>query len=117
MVKFTTEIVVTECPANISEWRQTIQIYPVGINESLIIDLEMLCDCPCEHPGGEAYEPFSAKCGGAGTYMCGICDCDPAHFGRHCECSATDVTSHLDLAMGCRRDNTTTVDCSGKGKL
>lgn len=30
-------------------------IYPVGINESLVVDLEMLCSCPCELPGNEVH--------------------------------------------------------------
>lgn len=41
---------VTRCPADPAEWKQTFQIYPVGINESLVIDLEMICDCACENP-------------------------------------------------------------------
>lgn len=24
---------------------------PVGVNESLTVTLDMLCDCPCENPG------------------------------------------------------------------
>ncbi|RZF37188.1 hypothetical protein LSTR_LSTR014396 [Laodelphax striatellus] len=63
------------------------------------------------------YEEFSAHCSGAGTYSCGICECDDAHFGRRCECD----TNHLkagagdDMTAGCRPDNATAVDCSGRG--
>ena len=42
---------VTECPANPAERKQNFQIYPVGVNEALSIDLEMACDCPCEQSG------------------------------------------------------------------
>lgn len=42
---------VTSCPKDPSEWNQVFQIYPVGINESLIVELNMICDCPCERPG------------------------------------------------------------------
>lgn len=87
VVSFQAEIVVTECPQNPKDWLQTFQIYPVGINESLTVDLEMLCSCPCEHAGDPTYEPHSPKCKGHGAYKCGICECDESHFGRNCECS------------------------------
>lgn len=50
MVTFSIEIEVTACPKDPKDWNQTFQIYPVAINESLTVNLEMLCDCPCEHP-------------------------------------------------------------------
>lgn len=88
IVSFTAKIVVTSCPQNPSDWLQTFQIYPVGINESLIIDLEMLCDCGCEHPPHPLYERPSPKCNGHGTYKCGYCECDNSYFGQKCECSS-----------------------------
>lgn len=87
VVSFSAEIVVTECPPNPKDWLQTFQIYPVGINESLTVDLEMLCGCPCEQPGHPQFEFNSPKCMTHGTYKCGICECDESHFGRKCECS------------------------------
>lgn len=50
-MNFTVEIEVTSCPKDPKDWKQTIKIYPVGLTESLIVDLEMLCDCPCERAG------------------------------------------------------------------
>lgn len=47
---------VEQCPEDPSEWNQVIGIYPVGLRESLIIDLEMLCMCQCEWPGNEVSE-------------------------------------------------------------
>lgn len=87
IVSFTAEIVVTSCPSNPRDWKQTFQIYPVGIDESLIVDLEMLCSCPCEHSSYPTFQINSPKCKGHGTYKCGICECDELHFGRNCECS------------------------------
>lgn len=83
VVNFTANIVVTSCPKNEAEWNQIFQIYPVGINESLIVDLEMLCSCGCEN----IVEIKSKKCNEFGTYKCGICECDDFHFGPNCECS------------------------------
>jgi len=51
VVNFQAEIEVTSCPPNRKDWVQTFQIYPVGINESLTVTLEMQCDCPCENIG------------------------------------------------------------------
>jgi len=28
-----------------------MEIKPRGLNESLTIDVEIICDCPCEKPG------------------------------------------------------------------
>lgn len=87
VVSFTAEIVVTECPENPKNWQQTFEIYPVGINESLTVDLNMICDCPCERPDHSSFELHSAKCQLHGKYKCGQCECDDNYFGRNCECS------------------------------
>lgn len=86
-VDFTAEIVVTSCPKDPKDRFQTIQISPVGVNESLIIDLELLCSCPCEQPGGPSFEINSPKCKGRGTYACGMCECNDPYIGKNCECS------------------------------
>ncbi|CAN7996939.1 unnamed protein product, partial [Ixodes pacificus] len=49
-VTFEASIEVKSCPKDRSQWNQTIQIYPVGISESLIVHLEMICECDCEMP-------------------------------------------------------------------
>ncbi|XP_002057277.3 integrin beta-PS isoform X1 [Drosophila virilis] len=115
-VTFTAQITVTKCPANPRDWNQVIQIYPVGINESMIIDLEMLCSCPCEHAGSTGYEIHSQKCHNHGTYMCGICECDEQHFGNTCECSLLDVHLNNANVNMCRPGNDTSVaECNGRG--
>lgn len=87
IIHFSVNVLVKSCPKNRKDWNQQIKIYPVGINETLTVDLEMLCDCGCERPGHVGYEIASSKCNGHGTYKCGICECDGVHFGRKCECS------------------------------
>jgi len=42
---------VTECPANAADRKQSLQIYPVGVNEAMTLNYEIICDCPCERPG------------------------------------------------------------------
>jgi len=51
VVNFQAEIEVTSCPPNRKDWTQTFQIYPVGINESLTVSLDMQCECDCENVG------------------------------------------------------------------
>lgn len=61
VVNFQAEIEVTSCPPNRKDWIQTFQIYPVGINESLTVQLEMQCDCACENAGDSVSTQFSIK--------------------------------------------------------
>ncbi|XP_055910007.1 integrin beta-PS [Eupeodes corollae] len=113
-VNFSAEITVTECPSNPKDWKQQIQIYPVGINETLIVDLEMLCSCPCENPDHASFERNSTKCHNQGDYMCGICECNEFNFGRTCECSNSNIQADTDPFI-CKADNVTDVECSGRG--
>ena len=114
IVAFETEIIVTSCPADPKDRNQTFQIYPVGVGEVLTVDLHMLCSCDCE-TSGPTFEVNSPTCKGSGTLTCGICDCHDGFFGRNCECNNKDLgESSLD-AFKCRPDNTTDVECSGRG--
>lgn len=88
VVTFTAEIVVTSCPTDSDDWHQSFNIYAVGINESLTVDLHMLCGCPCENPGNKDYELASPTCNGNGAFECGLCQCDDYHYGRNCECNS-----------------------------
>lgn len=116
IINFRVDLEVLKCPKDPAERFQTIQIYPVGINESLIIDLEMLCSCECEKPGDRYYKENSPSCSFHGTYKCGVCDCDFGAFGRHCECTA-DQTNKLNKTIGCvEPDSITGMECSGKGQ-
>lgn len=51
VIDFRLEVFLKECPEKGKSLNQTIQVYPVGLSESVFIDLEMLCSCPCEKPG------------------------------------------------------------------
>ncbi|XP_059086131.1 integrin beta-PS-like isoform X2 [Tigriopus californicus] len=114
-VQFTAKIEVVKCPKDPREWRQKFQIYPVGINESVLVDLEMMCQCECEQPGNPGYMENAPQCSGHGTYMCGICQCPTDFFGRRCECDRENLGFHGDLEAGCRPDNTTTTLCNNRG--
>ncbi|XP_021948062.1 integrin beta-PS isoform X1 [Folsomia candida] len=116
VVNFKVKIEVTECPKDPIDWRQKFTIYRVGLEESLTVDLESICDCPCETPGNPGYEEFSPECGGFGTLTCGVCECDEKHFGRKCECDVEGGGgTRVEDDSGCRADNTTDIICTGRG--
>lgn len=111
-VSFEANIEIKSCPKDRSEWNQTIQIYPVGINEALVVHLEMICECDCEQPWNE--ERNSPKCSlGMGTFECGICNCYEDRYGHDCECDAQDTDQAKD-EKGCYAPNATKA-CSGRG--
>lgn len=112
-ITFDIDIEVKTCPKNKNEYNQTIQIYPVGLNENLLIDLEIVCDCDCEKPWN--IEVDSKLCSdGAGDLVCGICVCDPFRYGKHCECNAKESDPAKDLSS-CIKGNETRI-CSGRGQ-
>ncbi|CAL4140762.1 unnamed protein product, partial [Meganyctiphanes norvegica] len=115
-VDFRLEVTVGKCPANPSEWNQIIGIYPVGLRESLIIDLEMLCDCKCEREGDPGYVAGADECNGQGTFMCGVCSCDEGFFGRNCECGSNTPwgTAGVFNTSSCRAPGAQAT-CSGRG--
>lgn len=93
-----------------------LKTFQVGINESLTVNLEMLCDCECERSDStdKGFQPNSDICVNHGDLTCGICSCNEGYFGKNCECNANAVQANTNV-LGCRPDNTTTVDCSGRG--
>lgn len=111
-VNFEASIEIKKCPKNKADWNQTIQIYPVGLNEALVIDLEIICECQCEKPWNE--ERDSDKCTfGNGTYQCGICSCYDGRSGNICECDSKDTDPTIDETK-CFFGNETK-PCSGRG--
>lgn len=52
VVRFNAEIVVTSCPQNERDLKQIFQIYPVGVFQSLLVDLQILCNCQFENSTG-----------------------------------------------------------------
>jgi len=112
-VSFTVSVEVTECPANPAERKQNFQIYPVGVNEALSIDLEMACDCPCEQSGNSGFKPDAHYCNYGGDLQCGICACHDERSGEHCECSGDADIAHLESL--CKADNSSDVLCSERG--
>lgn len=117
VIEFHVQLEIRKCPREPSEWKQTIQIYPVGINESLIIDLEMLCSCPCERPEHPTFKEYAKECNGRGNYMCGVCDCsaDLNGYGPYCGCVRNGTgPAPNDTIANCLNPRNG-LECSGRG--
>jgi integrin beta 1 len=111
IVNFTATITPLACTKGST--RKTISIKPEALDESIIIDLEVLCDCDCESPSSKFYKKKSPSCSSSGTLKCGVCDCDSGSYGKKCECNgessdSTDITN-------CKLNQNDTVICSGLG--
>jgi len=79
-VKFSAEISVEKC----LDAPQTVNIFPIGLNENLTIIVETLCECDCT-PVGFGKSPECSDHGFLTT--CGVCDCDQDFSGPNCGCS------------------------------
>ena len=109
-VNFVAEIQARRC----LDQPATISISPVGLNQSLEVFVDTICDCQCEEQGN--FEPNSPSCsGGRGSNQCGICVCNPGFSGQSCECDANDVPNAEDPKSQCRDPDHPNVVCNGRG--
>ncbi|XP_015190709.1 PREDICTED: integrin beta-PS-like [Polistes dominula] len=114
VIEFEIVLKAFECPKNLSERHQVLEIRPLGINESLTVDIEILCDCPCEEK--ENSELNSVKCREKGTLTCGICFCNDGFYGKQCECKGQEFdSSSQNVTEDCKASNTSNEICSGHG--
>lgn len=66
-------IIVKYCPPD-NKMKHEIVIHPIGIKDSLIIELEIDCQCDCEKQNST--DTNSPDCHNAGFIQCGICKCN-----------------------------------------
>ncbi|KAL3282739.1 hypothetical protein HHI36_005908 [Cryptolaemus montrouzieri] len=85
IVNFTASIKALSC-AGYNGTPITISFKPAGIDESLTIELDLICGCDCEVPRNPYNFPNSANCSGFGDMVCGVCNCLPGRYGSQCEC-------------------------------
>ncbi len=83
-VTFEVSIEVTECPVNREEWSKDLKIYPVGLTESLIVHLDLICECDCEQPSEEVR---ACVCVRASVSMTCARQCAPLCVLRMSSCS------------------------------
>ncbi|XP_050510420.1 integrin beta-PS isoform X2 [Diabrotica virgifera virgifera] len=109
IIDFTATIELRQCPQD-GQKTKIIAIQPDGINESLMIELNLLCDCPCSETN---IEQNSGKCNGTGALTCGVCDCPPGKSGKFCECDLL-TQSKVENVTKCMKEGSNEV-CSGAG--
>ena len=69
--------------------------------QSLSIEVETICDCPCEYPGNPGFEANSEACsGGNGDNACGVCFCHENFSGDACECDDKALGGSGDDSSG-----------------
>ena len=104
-ITFSADILPTSCLDE--DKKHVFTISPLGLNQvrlirksqlllilahfplfqSLSIEVETVCDCPCEHRGNPGFEADSEACsGGNGDNACGVCFCHENFSGDACEC-------------------------------
>ncbi|XP_004424565.1 PREDICTED: integrin beta-5 [Ceratotherium simum simum] len=77
---FEVSVEARSCPDKHAEHAFTLR--PVGFRDSLGVAVTYNCKCSCS----AGPEPDSARCSGNGTYVCGLCECNPSYLGTRCEC-------------------------------
>ncbi|XP_077374277.1 integrin beta-6 [Festucalex cinctus] len=99
--------VSVELPECLSGSRR-FSLKPVGLQDTLDIELESVCSCECGRP---AEADNSSRCTeGQGTFHCGVCECQPGFSGAECECNEARA-----LLSDCVANNESDI-CSGQGQ-
>jgi len=96
---------------------EILKIYPVGIEEALMIELNVVCQCSCEDTQSSVKKGNAAdSCMGHGKDSCGICECDHGYSGLKCECNEQNVTVTTNSKSCIQPDAQNQYeDCSGRG--
>ncbi|KAM7424372.1 hypothetical protein PAMA_000627 [Pampus argenteus] len=103
MVVFNVSVELRECLSGVRHF----SLKPVGLQDSLEVELEALCSCDCQ----QSSEANSSHCTeGQGTFQCGICVCQPGFLGAECECNEENA-----LLNNCLANNESEI-CSGQGE-
>uniref|UniRef100_A0A671XU10 Integrin beta n=1 Tax=Sparus aurata TaxID=8175 RepID=A0A671XU10_SPAAU len=103
MVVFNVSVAIPGCLSGVRHF----SLKPVGLQDSLEVELESLCSCDCRQPP----EANSSQCTeGQGAFQCGVCVCQPGFLGAECECSEESV-----LLSNCLANNESVI-CSGQGQ-
>ncbi|KAJ8920767.1 hypothetical protein NQ315_004907 [Exocentrus adspersus] len=112
VINFTATVQLREC-LGANNTRKIISIKPEALHESLIIELDTLCDCPCSSPSHKSYTSNSAKCTYTGDLVCGVCKCVTGRIGANCECDSSIGLS--EDTKHCKKTEQAEV-CSGQGE-
>lgn len=104
---FEVSVEARSCPGKHAQ--HTFTLRPVGFRDSLEVGVTYNCRCGCS----VRLEPNSARCSGNGTYVCGLCECNPSYLGTRCECQEGERQSGYQNL--CREAEGKPL-CSGRGQ-
>lgn len=111
-LEFTAVVKAVSCPSDKKLWTQTIEIKPSSLTETLKLDVEIVCQCPCDQEGNAGFETNSPTCKKQGDLQCGICNCAAGRYGQFCECD--DTKTNPGNTTMCIMEGSDEV-CSGNG--
>ncbi|XP_043999708.1 integrin beta-6 [Gambusia affinis] len=100
-VVFNVSVALSGCLSGVRRF----SLKPVGLQDSLEVELESLCSCDCHR-----LPAANSRCTeGQGIYHCGVCVCQPGFLGAQCECN--DESAFLS---NCLATNDSEI-CNGQG--
>lgn len=92
------ELLVEACPTIPSQRSEVFRIYPEGLNQMFLVNLDIFCTCGCEG-SGFTYEDRSPKCNEHGIVSCGVCRCYEGFYGETCELQILDPAYMIPIEM------------------
>ncbi|OWK06067.1 ITGB5, partial [Cervus elaphus hippelaphus] len=104
---FEVSVEARSCPGKHAQHMFTLR--PVGFRDSLEVGVTYNCRCGCS----AGLEPDSTRCSSNGTYVCGLCECNPGFLGTRCECQEGESQSGYQNL--CREAEGKPL-CSGRGQ-
>lgn len=107
VLNFTATIEAKEC---MREGKKIIKIHPHALEQSLVVELDIQCQCNCSLKNSSTYEERSENCSGQGDLTCGVCQCLSGRFGKTCQCDKTNSQSEDTATCKMKGSNDT---CSG----
>ncbi|KAL4222416.1 integrin [Mactra antiquata] len=110
LVHINVTFLVNECPVNKDE-KKILKILPSGLQESLTVEIEYICDCDC--PTSEALDEQCSY--GNGTYECGVCRCHEGRSGELCQCNFGDESDVTVNEQKCKMDEKSSTLCENRG--
>ncbi|EPB72212.1 ribose 5-phosphate isomerase A [Ancylostoma ceylanicum] len=106
-VQFEVTLEATHC---VEKRDFVLRIGPSGLDETLIVNVKVLCDCDCEQE--DRIVENAEECHG-GDMVCGVCRCKGGNVGRYCECNRPGMSTAA-LNEKCKRTNESAI-CEGRG--
>ena len=81
---------------------ETFTVYPVGIDEEMLVEIDPLCTCDCADQIAQEEICQSPECNFAGHLVCGVCQCCGNAFGTNCQCADGTPEQQEDPDFSCR---------------